>query len=153
MANASGHVKLIQRKRGPQFYAKYRVNGQQTTRLIGPAWLKRGRPPEGYFTRPMAEVELHRILDEAASAKPGSTVTFREACAEWLRYIEQEKQVAEKTLITNRGAVRARLIPYFGEDTPIREISTERIDAYRARALTQGGARADRSSRPRCHET
>lgn len=29
-----------------------------------------------------------------------------------LRYIEQAKQVAEKTLITNRGAVRARLIPF-----------------------------------------
>lgn len=78
----SGHVKLVERKRGPKFYAKFRTAGHQTTRLIGPAWLKRGRPPEGYFTRPMAEVELHRIMDEKANTKPGSTVTFSEACAE-----------------------------------------------------------------------
>ena len=62
-SHATGHVKLMQRKRGPQFYAKYRADGHQTTRLIGPAWLKRGRPPEGYFTRAMAEVELRRLLD------------------------------------------------------------------------------------------
>ena len=56
----SGHVKLVERKRGPKFYAKFRSNGHQTTRLIGRAWLKRGRPPEGWFTRRMAEVETTR---------------------------------------------------------------------------------------------
>ena len=66
---ATGHVKLIERKRGPQFYAKFRpASGQQTTRLIGPAHLQRGRPPEGHFTPAMAEVELHRIMDEAVTA-------------------------------------------------------------------------------------
>src|SRR5918992_4876568 len=108
--HATGHVKLIERKRGPQFYAKFRVNGHQTTRLIGPAWLKRGRAPEGCFPRAMAEVELHRLMDEEATAKPArASVTFAAACDEWLRYLEQEKGVAERTLGTNRGAVRARL--------------------------------------------
>jgi hypothetical protein len=64
-------------------------------------------------------------------------------------YLEQEKQVAELTLGTNRGAVRARLIPFFGKDTPIGEITTERIDAYRANALTVGGAHG----RPLKHTT
>jgi hypothetical protein len=59
----SGHVKLVERKRGPKFYAKFRSNGHQTTRLMGRAWLKRGRPPEAWFTRQMAEVELRRIMD------------------------------------------------------------------------------------------
>ena len=81
-------MKLIERKRGPQLYAKYRVNGQQTTRLIGPAWFKRARPPAGHLTRAMAEVELRRMMDEAATvSRHLDTVTFGAACAEWLRYL------------------------------------------------------------------
>jgi integrase len=134
--NATGHVLLRDSKRGPKYYAKFRVKGHQTTRLIGPAWTRRARPPAGYFTPAMAEVELRRIMDEAATAKPASAaVTFGQACDEWLRYSEHEKQVAEKTMITNRGAVRARLVPFFGRDTPLSDITTETIDAYRAAAL------------------
>jgi hypothetical protein len=101
---ATGDVKIIERKDGPKFYAKFRVNRQQTTRLIGPAWLKRGRPPEGHFTPATAEVELHRIMGEAGTGRAATaTVSFGAACAEWLRYLENEKQVAERTLGTNRG--------------------------------------------------
>ena len=71
---------------------------------------------------------------------PG-TATFGQACDEWLRYLEQEKQVAELTLQTDRGAVRARLVPFFGKDTSVDAITTDRIDAYRAHSLTVGGAR------------
>jgi integrase len=139
---ATGHVQFRDGKRGPKFYAKFRANGHQTTRLIGPAWLKRGRPPEGYFTRPMAEVELRRIMDEAATENSSTDRhTFGEACAEWLRWLEHEKQVAERTLGTDRGAVNARLIPFFGASTPLETIDTARIDAYRAHSLTKGGAR------------
>lgn len=49
--------------------------------------------------------------------------------------------MAERTLGTNRGAVRARLAPFFSTDTPIEEITTETIDAYRLHGLTVGGAR------------
>jgi hypothetical protein len=66
---STGHVKLIERKSGPKFYAKYRLGEQQTTRLIGPAWLKRGRAPEGHFTKAMAEVELHRMMADARIAR------------------------------------------------------------------------------------
>jgi integrase len=62
------------------------------------------------------------------------------AIRECHRILEQEKQVAECTVATNRGAVNARLIPFFGKDTPIGEITAERIDAYRAHSLTVGGA-------------
>jgi integrase len=139
MARATGHVKLVQRKRGPVFYAKVRpAVGKQTTRLIGPAWPKRGRPPEGFYTRAMAEAKLMELLNGAVTTNHGNH-TFGEVCEEWLRYLEQEKQVAERTLGTNRGAVRARLLPFFGADTPVTEITTERIDAYRAHSLTIGG--------------
>lgn len=57
----------------------------------------------------------------------------------WARS-EHEKHVAERTLGTNTGAVRARLVPFFGADTPIVNISTEKIDEYRAHTLMVGGA-------------
>jgi integrase len=135
---ASGHVLTREGSRGIKLYAKFRVNGHQTTRLIGPAWTKRARPPAGLLTRAMAEVELHRMMDDAATVKPsGAEVTFGHACEEWLRYLEQEKGTAQTTLRHNRSAVGSRLEPFFGEDTVIAEITTERIDAYRAHALVE----------------
>ena len=42
----SGHVFRANRKRGPVWYAKYRLpDGRQVQRRIGPAWSERGRPP------------------------------------------------------------------------------------------------------------
>ena len=36
---ASGHVKLVERKRGAQWYVKYRtLDGHQVERKLGPAW-------------------------------------------------------------------------------------------------------------------
>lgn len=136
----SGHVKLIERKRGPKFYAKIRANGRETMRLIGPAWLKRGRPSEGFFTRPMAEAELQKILNGSESVTTDSEChTFVNACAEWLRYLEQEKQSAVTTLRDRRSAVNARLVPFFGEDTDLLKVSTGGIDAYRVHCLVDKG--------------
>ena len=51
----TGHVFRVDRKRGPVWYAKYRLpNGRQVQRKIGPAWSERGRPPAGYFTKRLA---------------------------------------------------------------------------------------------------
>jgi hypothetical protein len=49
-ATASGHVFCVERKRGPQWYCKYRVGGKQVQKRLGPAWLVGGPPPEDYFT-------------------------------------------------------------------------------------------------------
>src|SRR4051794_1998116 len=62
----SGHVFRVVRKRGPQWYAKYRLpDGRQVQRRIGPAWTDRGRPPAGYFTKRTAEAWLVELLHEA----------------------------------------------------------------------------------------
>jgi hypothetical protein len=148
-------AELIGRKRGPNFYAKFRVNGHQTTRLIGPAWLKRGRPPEGYFTRQMAEVELHRMWTRRGQPRTGSEAPTPSArrVTNGSAYLEQEKQVAELTLNTDRSAARVRLIRFFGADTPIMDITTKKIDAYRAHSLTVGGARGRPVTPSRCSAT
>jgi integrase len=52
----SGHVFRVERKRGPVWYAKYRLSdGRQLQRKLGPAWSERGRPPAGYYTKRLAE--------------------------------------------------------------------------------------------------
>lgn len=52
----TGHVFRVDRKRGPVWYAKYRLpDGRQVQRKLGPAWSERGRPPAGYFTKRLAE--------------------------------------------------------------------------------------------------
>jgi hypothetical protein len=39
VATPSGHVFRIERKRGPAWYAKFRLrNGRQVQKKLGPAW-------------------------------------------------------------------------------------------------------------------
>ena len=53
----------------------------------------------------MAEVELHRMMEAANRPRVSDLgVTFQRACDEWLRYLEQEKQVASTTLRHNSRA-------------------------------------------------
>jgi integrase len=138
----SGHVELIKRRRGAQFYVKYRLaDGRQRTKRLGPAWSDRGRPPDGYFTRKTAEQELHAILTDARRGQLPDAVmtgtTFADAAAEWLRYVEQDRKRRSSTIQDYRNVVRNDLLPEVGE-TPIERITTEWIDGFRARLVAEG---------------
>jgi hypothetical protein len=62
MACATGHVKLAKRKRGDQWYVKYRQpDGRQVEPKLGPAWTGNGRPAAGYYTRRTAEEALQHL--------------------------------------------------------------------------------------------
>lgn len=62
----SGHVFRMDRRRGPQWYAKYRLcDGRQVQTHIGPAWTRRGRPADGFHTKRTAEACLDAVLDQA----------------------------------------------------------------------------------------
>lgn len=140
--NISGHVELIQRKRGPQFYVKYRLSdGRQVMKRLGPAWSDRGRPPDGYFTQKMAEQALQAILTDARRGQlPGAVVTgatFADAAAEWLRYVEHDRKRRPSTIEDYRNVVRHDLLPEFGE-APLEQITIEWIDGYRARLVAEG---------------
>jgi integrase len=145
----SGHVRLHQRKRGAKWYAKYRLpSGRQVQKLLGqkllgPAWAERSRPPAGYFTKRTAEAALQALLTDARRGvlpDPGRTEgrTFGEACDEWLRWVEHDQQRARSTLRDYRNVVNGSLLPAFGKETPLEQIATESIDAYRARLLAEG---------------
>lgn len=111
---------------------KYRLpDGRQVQRRLGRAWTERGRPPVGYLTKRTAEAELRSILDAARRGTlPGMVrtgVTFSQAAAEWLRFIEEERERKPSTLVDYRSALRAHLLPTFGE-RPLESITSEDIE-------------------------
>jgi integrase len=141
-ANISGHVELIQRKRGAQFYVKYRLaDGRQVMKRLGPAWSGPGRPPEGQFTQATAEHALQAILTDARRGRLAGAVAtgaaFADAAAEWLRYVEHDRKRRASTIEDYRNVVRHNLLPEFGE-TPLEQITTDWIDAYRAGLVAEG---------------
>lgn len=87
MARATGHVFLVDRKAGPQWYAKYRLpSGRQVQQRLGPAHTGRGRRPAGHHTERTARDALDAILTDARrgtleNAQEPSGVTFADAAA------------------------------------------------------------------------
>jgi integrase len=140
--HVSGHVRLAKRKRGDVWYAKYRLpSGRQVQKKLGPHWPGRGRPPDGYFTRKLAEVALREVLvnaahgeipDEAPGRRHGPT--FAEACDAWLAQRRSEKAIKPSTARDYRNfadAAKRRL----GRDTPVEAVSEDTMAAYKTRRL------------------
>ena len=140
-SNATGHVKLVQRKRGDQWYAKYRrPDGRQVERKLGPAWTGNGRPPAGYYTRRTAEEALQAILTDlrrGVGGSDGTGATFADAATEYLRFVEHVRQVGAVTVKDYRGVINGYLLDEFG-DQPIDAITPDTIDAYKEKLITEG---------------
>jgi len=135
MQRVTGHVFRVERKRGPVWYAKYRLpSGRQVQKLIGPAWTERGRPPSGYFTKRTAEDWLRATLDEARRGTlPGMVrtgVTLSDAAAEWLRYSEHDRAVKQSTLTEYRHTAD-RIVRELG-DVPIEDVTPEMLERWKA---------------------
>ncbi len=134
MQAPTGHVFRVERKRGPAWYAKYRLpDGRQVQKKLGPAWTERGRPPAGYFTKRLAEAWLRDLLAEARRGTlPGlvrTGATFEDACAEYLRYVEHDRGRKPSTVRGYRSAIVAHLLPVFGA-MPIEAVTTEPIERW-----------------------
>ncbi len=130
----SGHVFRVDRRRGPVWYAKYRVGAsRQVQKKLGPAWTERGRPPAGYFTKRTAEDWLRHTLDEARRGTLAGMVqtgaTFADVAAEYLRYIEHDRARKPTTIRGYRSSIEAHLLPAFGE-RPVEDISTHDIERW-----------------------
>ncbi len=131
----SGHVFRVDRKYGPAWYAKYRLpDGRQVQKKLGPAWTGRGRPTAGYLTKRLAEEWLRDTLADARRGSlPGSVrtgATFADAAAEWLRYVEHDRDVKPSTMVDYRS-VAAQLIEAFGS-LRLEELTPGRIEQWRA---------------------
>jgi integrase len=134
---ASGNAYLLKGKRGPVWYMRYRLDGRESRKRIGPAWTGRGRPPAGFFTKRMAEAELDAFLTDARRGvlpeKPTTaTVTVEDAANEWLRHAEHQRRVKPATLADYKGAVKTHIVPAFG-DRRIEDVTSRLIDRWQAR--------------------
>jgi integrase len=122
-------------KRGPVWYAKYRLpDGRQMQKRIGPGWSERGRPPAGYFTKRTAEAWLRATLDEARRGTLAEMLrtgaTFADAAEEWLRFIQEDRERKPSTVHDYRSALDMHLLPAFGE-MPVETITPELIKTWR----------------------
>lgn len=155
----SGHLQVKGRRGRRSYYALWRdAQGRHQLRL-GPAHVRdsgrvtaRGatiwragdgpKPDDSFLTPSEAEERLRGLLAGAPRIstldRRSGLVTFADACAEWLRYLEHDRLRAPSTLADYRNAVRSYLLPAFGEEEPLERITTQRIDAWREYLLEQG---------------
>ena len=144
----SGHVFRREGQRGGVWYAKYRLpDGRQVQRRIGPAWSQRGRPAAGHYTKHTAEQWLADLLQQARRGElPGMVqtgATFADAAAEYLRWIEHDRQRKPSTLRDYRSIINAHLLPAFGAER-LEDITTESIERWSER-LAVGGRMNNRT--------
>ncbi len=156
----SGHVYRFEGKRRPVWRAKYRLpDGRQVKKTLGPAWTARGRPPAGYFTRRTAEAWLRATLargggGHACRAWSAPARRSRDACAEYLRYIEQDRQRKPSTLRDYDSIFRNHVLPHLG-DVRLEDLTPERVERWAAheidpdRRLGEPHAREDDHRLPR----
>jgi integrase len=138
----TGHVFLKERKRGNVWYAKWRdATGRQHQRRLGDAWTGKGRPLSGHLTRKMADDVLREILVDAGKieiAARGPVVTLRVACDAWIRSLEHDHGREWTTVRDYQSIVRNYFHPVFGPNTPIADITRERVDEWRRDLLEHG---------------
>jgi integrase len=145
----SGHVFRYEGKRRPTWRAKYRLpDGRQVQKTLGPAWTARGRPPAGYFTKRPAEAWLRRTLAEAAAGTLTGLVrtgmTVADACAEYLRYIEQDRQRKPSTLRDYDSIFRNHVLPHLGQ-IALEDLTAERVERWAAHEIDPTHVMANRT--------
>jgi integrase len=143
----TGHLKLVERREGPVWYAKTRVPGrrpEQTTRRLGPAHLGGGKPARGRLTRKQAEDALadllakarHDVGQGAYDIQPDGA-TFADVAAEFLHHLRHVKGREESTLHDYRGSINHYLEPRWGE-RPVVSIRSAEVEALRDELLAAG---------------
>jgi integrase len=92
------------------WHAKWRANGRQVKRRIGP---KRQPGARDGLTRPQAEAELRRLIAEVAVTPPvGERLTVEEVTRRYLAHAERQGRKAS-TRGNIESEVRVHLAPFF----------------------------------------
>ena len=140
----SGHIRRIKRDSGDRWRAKWRdAAGVEHKKVLGRVWTGKGQAREGYLTKLQADRMLDELLVEARKVGPGARravgqqVTFADAAAEWLRYVEHDRGRRATTLRDYRHVVDRVLVPTFGE-LPLTDLTSEMVDAFRAHHVDEG---------------
>jgi integrase len=138
-----GNVYRRDGRRETTWYVRWRdANGEHRKRL-GHDWTGKGKPPAGYLREREAKQALEGILvkarvGEASRARTGTT--FRMAAEEWLRHGECERGLKPTTIVDYRSALRAHLLPTFGE-LSLEDITPRVIERRRSQWLVGGVSR------------
>jgi integrase len=133
----SGHVVRREGKRGPVWYAKYRLpDGRQVQKRLGPAWTGRTRPPAGYVTKRAAEQWLAEALTDARRGTlPGlvrTGATVADAAAEFLRYIEHDRARKPTTVKGYRWIINYQILPALGARR-LEDVTSAEVEAWAGR--------------------
>ena len=143
----TGHVRKVERAKGPVWYARIRTyevrdgapKWVQKNRVIGPAWTKRGRPEDGYFTQATADRVLLRMVaeEEEKAGKPQAAVgvTFAEAADEWLR--DRTADGCRAHTLRDYQATAERLKGEWGEAAVV-DITPQMVEAYKTKIRDTG---------------
>lgn len=123
--------------RGDSWYGKWRVEGRQVKRKLGP---RREPGTRTGLTRAQAERELRRAIEEVRIPTSAQHVGVEEAAQSYVRYLETVRERKRSTIQDYEIILRRHLIPYFG-DKPIERITRDDIGAYVQTKLRAGLAR------------
>jgi integrase len=124
---------LVREYNGQPFYeTKFRHDGRQVMRRVGPAWLdrdksgewvrRRGRLNEGFYDEHRANVRAAELvasyIDDAADVarvereRRARGVTFREVAHEYMRWLEEVKGAKPSTLVGHWAVLSESGVPY-----------------------------------------
>jgi integrase len=144
-----GSVHLSTERKGkvrahPVWELRYRLpSGKDSRRILGRAWLKSSRPPEGFLTETQARAEAQRFLDDHASVSPEHRRTFGLASLAFLAYCEGERALRASTLhdyrrITERLSERPWRQGLTWRDRPLDTFTERDILAVRGELVAAG---------------
>ena len=157
-SRVTGHVRLVQRKRGHQWYVKYRLaSGRQVQTHLGPRGPARAGPRAGYYTKRMAEEVLHAILTDTRRGtietheREAAAVTFADAAAEYLRFVRDVRRRNETTVKDHEGVIAGYLLDELGPLSNCPAARKARVcghfgrgaDRNRTRDVVESGGRAE----------
>ncbi len=116
------------------FYGKWRINGRQVMRKLGPC--RRPGTRDG-LTRSQAEARLRQLMTQTVVPANPERLSFEQVGQRYLRHLEDVMQRKRTTIQDYRIILRLHLGPYFGS-TCIAQLAPRDIDAYVA-AKRRGG--------------
>jgi integrase len=116
------------------WYGSWWVGTRRVKRKLGP---KRPTGTTAGLTRPQAEAELRRRMQEEPAAPLSARPTFRDLAEQHLHHLESALDRKPTTLHDYRIILRRHLYPAFG-DAPIDRISADDVAAYMATKRQEG---------------
>jgi integrase len=86
-------------RKTPVWVLRYRLpSGKDSRKVLGPAWIKRGRPPAGWLSESEAHAKAQAFAAEHSQDAPLERSTFDAALEAFLGYCVQEKGLRGSTL-------------------------------------------------------